>query len=481
MTTKEQARIQVLNGVMEGKVSVAEASGLMGVSERHTWRLLAAYRGEGPAAVAHGNRGRKPPTTTCPQTRQEVRELTEGPYAGFNHTHLTEMLAKREGIKLSRSTIRRILLDGGMRSLRRRRAPRRYSRRERYPQEGMLLQIDGSRHDWLQGRGPHLTLVGAVDDATGTVPFALFRQQEDAHGYMLMLKGIIDRHGVPLALYNDRHSLFQRSPKEPESLDEQLRGRRDPTQFGRALEELDIRLIMAHTPQAKGRIERAWDTFQDRLVSELRLAGVKTIEQANQVLWNSLPRYNQRFGVAPAQPGSAYRQLPAGVSLDAVLSFKYLRTVGNDNTVRFNGAAIQILPDAYRATYAHAHVEVQERRQHRSDPPGQDLGSRAGTCWTCRAQGSQRPALQRTATRRDRRQLQWPSLPHPADAPASQKDRRPVSKDRKALAHRYRALNAVRLKAQLDDALETLWMTADRHRDHHPSVTVSSDATYAPR
>ena len=149
-----------------------------------------------------------------------------------------------------------------MRSLRRRRAPRRYSRRERYPQEGMLLQIDGSRHDWLQGRGPHPTLVGAVDDATGTVPFALFRQQEDAHGYMLMLEGIINRHGVPLALYNDRHGLFQRSPKEPESLDEQLRGRRDPTQFGRALEELDIRLIMAHTPQAKGRIERAWDTFQ---------------------------------------------------------------------------------------------------------------------------------------------------------------------------------------------------------------------------
>ena len=161
------------------------------------------------------------------------------------------MLAKREGIKLSRSTIRRILLTGGMRSLRGRRAPRRYSRRERYPQEGMLLQINGSRHDWLQGRGPHLTLVGAVDDATGTVPFALFRQQEDAHGYMLMLKGIIDRHGVPLALYNDRHGLFQRSPKEPKSLDEQLRGRRDPTQFGRALEELDIRLIMAHTPQAK--------------------------------------------------------------------------------------------------------------------------------------------------------------------------------------------------------------------------------------
>ena len=206
-----------MNGVIEGKVTVARASGLMGVSERHAWRLLAAYRGEGPAAVAHGNRGRKPATTTCPQTREKVRELAEGPYAGFNHTHLTEMLAEREDIHLSRSTVRRVLLAGGLPSPRRRKAPRRYSRRERYPQEGMLLQIDGSRHDWLEGRGPYLTLVGAVEDATGTVPFALFRQQEDAHGYMLLLKDIIERHGVPLALYSDRHGIFQRSPKEPES------------------------------------------------------------------------------------------------------------------------------------------------------------------------------------------------------------------------------------------------------------------------
>ena len=144
----------------------------------------------------------------------------------------------------------------------------------------MLLQIDGSRHDWLEGRGAYLTLVGAADDATGTVPAALFRRQEDAQGYMLMLRKTIEHHGVPLALYSDRHGIFQRSPKEPESLAEQLRGRRDPTQFGRALEELDIRLIMAHTPQAKGRIERVWGTFQDRLVSEMRLAGASTIDQA---------------------------------------------------------------------------------------------------------------------------------------------------------------------------------------------------------
>ena len=361
MTTKEQSRIQVLNGVMEGKVTVAKASGLMGVSQRHGWRLLAAYRKEGPAAVAHGNRGRKPATTTCPRTQQRVMELAKGPYAGLNHTHMTEMLAEREDVHLSRSTVRRVLLAGGLRSPRRRRASKRYSRRERYPQEGMLLQIDGSRHDWLQGRGPYLTLVGAADDATGKVPFALFRQQEDAHGYMLMLKDIIDHHGVPLALYSDRHGIFQRSPKEPESLEEQLRGRPDPTQLGRALEELGTRLIQAHTPQAKGRIERVWGTFQDRLVSELRLAGASTIEQANKVLWNFLPRYNQRFGVTPAQPGSAYRQLPPGVSLNATLCFKYIRTVANDNTVRFNGATLQILADDLRASYARAKVEVQKR------------------------------------------------------------------------------------------------------------------------
>ena len=136
LTNKEEARLQVLNGVLEGKVAVADAAGLMEVSERHTWRLLAAYRKEGAAAVAHGNRGRKPATTTCPATQQRVMELAKGVYAGFNHTHLTEILAEREGISLSRSTMRRILMAGGVRSPRRRRAPKHRSRRERYPQEG---------------------------------------------------------------------------------------------------------------------------------------------------------------------------------------------------------------------------------------------------------------------------------------------------------------------------------------------------------
>ena len=193
----------------------------------------------------------RPTISTDPAIRDRVRGLAKGTYAGLNHTHLTELLEEREGIDLSRSTVRRILLSGGIKSPRKRRAPKHHSRRVRYPQEGMLLQIDGSKHDWLQGRGPYLTLIAAIDDATGTVPFALFRDQEDAHGYLLMLRSIIQDKGVPMALYSDRHGIFQRSPKEPESLEEQLRGRRDPTQFGRALQELGIELILAYTPQAK--------------------------------------------------------------------------------------------------------------------------------------------------------------------------------------------------------------------------------------
>ena len=167
-----------------------------------------------------------------------------------------------------------------------------------------MLQVDGSRHDWLQGRGPYLSLVGAIDDATGTVPYALFRQQEDAQGYLLLLREIIHGKGMPLALYSDRHSIFQVNPQQGESLEDQLAGGRKPTtQVGRALQELGVQLIVALSPQAKGRIERLWGTFQDRLVSELRLAGATTVEEANQVLWAFLPRFQRplRRATSPAR------------------------------------------------------------------------------------------------------------------------------------------------------------------------------------
>jgi hypothetical protein len=225
----------------------------------------------------------------------------------------------------------------------------------------MLLQVDGSRHDWLQGRGPYLTLVGAIDDATGTVPHALFREQEDAQGYFLLLQGIIQDKGVPMALYSDRHSIFQVNPKQRESLEEQLAGERQPTQVGRALQELGIHSILALSPQAKGRIERLWGTFQDRLVGELRMAGARTLEEANKVLGQFLPRFNARFAVPPAQAGPAYRPPEPGGCLEEILCFKYQRTVAKDNTVKLGEHTLQLLPGNDRYSYARARVEVQER------------------------------------------------------------------------------------------------------------------------
>jgi len=361
LNQREQQRVMVLNGVERGELTGKEAAGLMGLSVRQVWRLLAAYRREGVAAIAHGNRGRRPVHTVGEETRKLVVALAQGAYAGFNHYHLSELFWEREGLCLSRSTVRRILVAAGLKSPRHRRPPKHRCRRERYTQEGMLLQIDASRHNWLEDRGPYLTLVAAVDDATGTVPYALFREQEDAQGYFILLREIIQEKGVPLALYSDQHGIFQRSAKEVESLEEQLCGERQPTQFGRALRELGIKPIFALSPQAKGRIERLFGTLQDRLVAELRLAKASTVEEANQVLMDFLPRFNLHFGVPAAQPGSAYRPLPPGLELDGVLCFKYQRLVAKDNTIRFGGHTLQVLPRLERTSYAHARVEVQER------------------------------------------------------------------------------------------------------------------------
>jgi len=226
----------------------------------------------------------------------------------------------------------------------------------------MLLQVDGSPHDWLEGRGPKLTLIGSIDDATGKVPFALFREEEDAQGYFLLLREIVRRKGIPLAIYHDRHGIFKRSSVEgPGTLEEQLLGEEPTTQFGRLLEELAIESIAARSPQAKGRVERLFGTFQDRLVSELRLAKAKTWEEANRVLRAFLPRFNRKFAVAAAEEGVAYRPVPTDFIGEEVFCFKYDRTVGADNVVALGTQRIQIHPCNGRQNYHRARVEIQER------------------------------------------------------------------------------------------------------------------------
>jgi transposase len=272
LTTLEQRRLSVLVDVEAGRLGPAGAAELLGISVRQLRRVRAAYRERGVQALIHGNRGRPPANTLAGALAPRVVELATTTYAGFNQHHFTEMLAEHEGLTLSRSTVRRILTEAGVPAPHRRRPPRHRQRRDRYPREGMLLQVDGSRHDWLEGRGPYLSLVGAIDDATGLVPSACFREQEDAQGYFTVMRQVVQRHGIPYALYSDQHSIFMVGKGNP-TLEEQLTGSRRPTQFGRLLDELGVRLILARSPQAKGRVERLWGTFQDRLTSELRLAG----------------------------------------------------------------------------------------------------------------------------------------------------------------------------------------------------------------
>lgn len=358
LNDKEQRRLAVLNLVLSKKMNKRQAAEILDLSLRHTKRLAAAYRREGAAALAHGNRGRIPAHALDQVTKLKVAELARTKYAGFNCCHFTELLGEKEGIPLSRSSVRRILLSNGLPTPRRRKAPKHRSRRPRFPQEGMLLQIDGSPHDWLEDRGPILCLIGAIDDATGKVPYAHFQAQENSEGYFLLLQEITRKYGIPLALYHDRHSIFEVNPDKLPTIEEQLAGQRPLTQFERLMTELGITSISANSPQAKGRVERLWNTFQDRLSSELRLARAKTLAEANQTLADFLPRFNRKFAVKAAEPGLAYRKVGSGFKAAEYFCYKYSRTVGFDNVVRFGSHRLQILPSPERASYARCRVEV---------------------------------------------------------------------------------------------------------------------------
>src|SRR3990167_4091898 len=327
MTVKEQWRAHVLMRALGGAITLKEAAVIMGVSVRHARRLKGALARAGPAGLAHGNRGRGSRRRVPEETRAAVVAHYQGRYQGCNHQHFTELLAEREGIALSAASVRRILKGVGLGSPNRRRPAQHRARRERMPQEGMLLQIDGSPYRWLGHQGPKWGLISGVDDATGAPEAAVFRNEEDAAGYPLLLRQVVETKGVPAAVYHDRHSIFQPPAPRRLTLEEELAGNPLPTQFGRLLAELGITSIAAHSPQAKGRVERPWRTHQDRLGAELRLAGVTTLEEANAFLPDYLARYRTRFAVPPASPESAYVPVSPETDLDSLFCFKYTRKV----------------------------------------------------------------------------------------------------------------------------------------------------------
>jgi transposase len=355
----EIKRLYVVQQTIDGKMTGSQAAERLGLSLRQVRRLIARYRQQGAAGLVHGNRGRPAHNRVDEAVRAKIEDLMAAEYKDYNDCHFTEELAEEYGLHVSRASVRRIRRAQGQRSPRKRRSPRHRRRRERKAQAGMLLQGDGSRHDWLEGRGPWLTLIAYIDDATGQVLGASFRAEEDAAGYFLGLQAICRARGIPAAVYVDQHTIFQ-SPAKP-TLEQQLSGEAPKSQFGRLAAELGIELILAKSPQAKGRVERLWETLQDRLVKALRKAGASSLVEANQVLQDFLPKFNQRFQVAPAESATAFRPWPKAYRPEDFFCFKHRRTVTNDNTFPFDGHRLQIPPGPGGRSYAKAKVEV---RQH---------------------------------------------------------------------------------------------------------------------
>jgi transposase len=361
-------------------MACARAAELLSLSIRQVRRLKKRLREQGEAALAHANRGRPSPRRLPARVRQAVVRLARTTYAGFNDHHLCEKLCEIEGFSLSRETLRRLLRQAGLGSPRKRRPPAHRQRRLRSAQLGELVQLDGSPHDWLEGRGPRLTALGMQDDATGNILAAQFFPSETAFGYLSLLRQLVQRHGVPLAFYGDRSGIFVRND-DAWNLAEQLAGKRQPTQFGRALEQLGITFIAAQSPQAKGRVERLWGVLQDRLTSELRLAGAADPNSANAVLRHFIADYNRRFARSPRAILTAWR--PAPENLDRICCFVHERVVSNDNIVQWQGQRFQIPQQARRFSFAGAKVHLHQaldgrislyygntRLQHTLAPPG---------------------------------------------------------------------------------------------------------------
>jgi len=360
MSIERVKRLEVLARIDAGALTVSEAARVLGMSRRQVQRLRRAVRQRGPGAVVHGNAKRAPANRCSDTVRAKVVKLARTKYQGFNDCHLTEKLVATEHVAISRASVQRLLRAAGLGPPRHRRPPKHRRRRDRKPQAGLMLLWDGSRHDWLEGRGPILCLVGAIDDATGDLlPGGHFVEQECSAAYLQVLETVARAKGLAHSIYMDQHSALKRND-DWWTLEEQLRGQQDPTQVQRALEALAITPIYALSPQAKGRVERLWGTLQDRLTSELRLAGARTCAQANAVLERYRPEFNRRFTVAPREATPAWRPLPRGLDLRRACSFYYAATVGNDNAVRLEGLVIDIPPGPRGRSYAKARVEVRQ-------------------------------------------------------------------------------------------------------------------------
>ena len=360
VSQRELHRMHVVRLTLGGRESVGKGAQLLGISARQMKRLRRKMSEQGAAGLLHGNRGKTPWNKTQPQIIEKVIALARGGYQGLNDTHLTEKLREKDKLKVSRATVRRALRQAGIGAVRKRGLKRHYKRRERKAQEGALLLWDGSPHRWFGDACGEWSLMAAIDDATGKFLCGVFAEQEDAQSYLTCLRQIVVENGIPWALYMDRHGIFRRND-DHWTLEEQLAGQQTPTQVTQALLALGIEPIFALSPQAKGRVERLFNTLQDRLVQELRLAGIKDPQQATLFLNGPFKTdFNNHFAKPARESQKAWRSLPKELDLDRICSFRYEATVGNDNAVRLCGMILDIPPGPRRRGYARARVELRQ-------------------------------------------------------------------------------------------------------------------------
>jgi hypothetical protein len=351
MSDKELARVQILTDTAAHRLRAAEAAGMLGVSRRQLFRLLKTFRVQGAAGLASRRRGRPSNRRYPAAIRSQAIGLIRERYADFGPTLAAEKLCETHGLRLAPETVRQWMLAEGLWADRKARARPVHQPRGRRDCLGELVQVDGSRHWWFEDRGPPCTLLVFIDDATSRLMHLEFVPSETAFDYFRATRTYLEAHGKPVAFYSDRHSIFRVSKSE-------AAGGEGMTQFGRALHELNIGILCANSPQAKGRVERANRTLQDRLVKELRLQGVGTIDAANAMLPGFVVDHNARFAKAPRSPEDLHRRLAARDDVDAALTWREERTVSHSLTLQYDRVLLLLEPTEFARGLARRRVTV---------------------------------------------------------------------------------------------------------------------------
>lgn len=346
LKSEELKRVKLIEACINGECTVKQVSIALGLSERRIKQIKKEVKENGVQSIQHGNRGRKPKNTISDEIKSKILELRNSyEYEISNFKHFQELLEEKENIKISYSALYRILKSAGIKSPKKHRKSQLHHRRKRKECEGMMLQADATPFDWF-GNGEKYSLHGFVDDATGKITGLYMCKNECLLGYLEVLRQTIETYGIPVSLYPDKYSVFF-PPKKVEdhlTIEEQLNGReKGITQFGRIIEELGIEMFPASSPQAKGRIERLWETLQSRLVTEFRINNIINMDDANKFLIEYIKAYNLKFSVESISKTNLYLPLPSNYNLDELLSVKFERTIDNAGVFSINNSKFQLL------------------------------------------------------------------------------------------------------------------------------------------